>query len=160
MKIGEAKPDNMNAVHPCAEGFEGVCPIFFGQAATRQILQSRKSGQCLFSIQHLKASRGLAPAFGQRPLTLHSREKWDAPALKPALDMPSQTCGIIGTQQIEDCSLDHPAAGQAATRLARCKPCPPQRDPSGPQRRPRAQFWLREAKARRHRSTPAQLGIC
>lgn len=62
MKIGEAKPDDMNAVHSCAEGFE------------------------------------------------------------PALDMPGQTCGMIGTHQMGDCSLEHPAARQAATRPAWRKP--------------------------------------
>ena len=61
--------------------FLRVRPIFFGQAATRQVLQSRKSAQCLFSIQHLMASRGLPPAFGQRRPTLLNQEKRDAPAL-------------------------------------------------------------------------------
>ena len=36
---------------------------------------------------------------------------------------------MIGTQQMEDCSLDHPAAGQAAPRPAWRKPRPPQRGP-------------------------------
>ena len=46
--------------------------IFLGQAAAaRQALQSRKSGQRLFSRQHLTASRALAPAFDQwRPARL------------------------------------------------------------------------------------------
>ena len=28
--------------------------------------------------------------------------------------MIGQTCGIVGRQQMEDCSLEHPAAGRAA----------------------------------------------
>ena len=40
---------------------------FLGQAAaTRQARQSRKSAHRLLSMQHLTASRALAPAFDQR----------------------------------------------------------------------------------------------
>ena len=43
-----------------------VHPIFFGYAAAaRQAFHSRKSGQRMFSRQHLMASRALAPAFDQ-----------------------------------------------------------------------------------------------
>ena len=31
-------------------------------------------------------------------------------ASRPALDMPGQTCGLIGPQQMKDCSLEHLAA--------------------------------------------------
>ena len=41
----------------------GCIPFFCGQAAAaRQALQSRKSAQRLLSMQHLTASRALAPA--------------------------------------------------------------------------------------------------
>ena len=53
-------------------------------------LQSRKSARCLFSMQHLMASRGLAPAFGQRRPTLLNQEKWDAPRF---LQIPSASMG-------------------------------------------------------------------
>ena len=45
----------------------GVRLMILGQAAAAlQVLQSRKSGQRLFFIQHLMASRVLAPDFDQR----------------------------------------------------------------------------------------------
>ena len=39
-------------------------------------------------------------------------------ASRPALDMPGQTRGIVGPQQMKDCNLEHPAAGRAATQSA------------------------------------------
>ena len=39
-------------------------------------------------------------------------------ALRSALDMPGQTYGIVGPQQMKDRSLEYPAAGRAATRSA------------------------------------------
>ena len=36
--------------------------------------------------------------------------------LRPTLDLPGRTCGIVGPQQMKDCSLEHPAAGRAATQ--------------------------------------------
>ena len=45
----------------------GAHPIFFGYgAAARQALHLRKSGQRIFSRQHLMANGALAPAFDQR----------------------------------------------------------------------------------------------
>ena len=61
-----------------------VRPIFFGQAATRQILQSRKSARCLFSIQHSMASRGLAPDFAQRRPALSAKKNGMHPDLQAA----------------------------------------------------------------------------
>ena len=64
------KHDFSNKIQ-CVDGFRSdtkyISPIFLVQvAATRRSLQSRKSAQRLFSMQHLTASRALAPAFDQR----------------------------------------------------------------------------------------------
>ena len=122
------------------------CAPFFGQAATRKALQSKKSAQqclqCSISRRaehwHAFSTSGTSPFSKNphgRPLAARPRPcngfrrvlRFRLRSL-PALDMPCRTCGMIGTQQMEDCSLEHPAAGQAATRPAWRKPGPPQRD--------------------------------
>ena len=66
-------------------------PIFF--AAARQVLHSRKSGQRMFSRQHLVASRALAPAFDQRhPAVLNRLPKMCLQALSATLDPTGNPC--------------------------------------------------------------------
>ena len=50
-----------------------------------------------------------------QPDAMNAIRPW---ALRPPLDRPGQTCGTVGPQQLEDCSLEHSAAGRAATQSA------------------------------------------
>ena len=82
-------------------------------------------------------------------------------ALRSALDRPGQTYGIVGPQQMKDCSLEHPAAGRAAHSRPDASHALRNGIASGPKRGcPRTPSRFRGAKARSRRSTPAQLGKC
>ena len=81
-------------------------------------------------------------------------------ALRPPLDMPGQTCGTVGSQQPEDCSLSNirPPNGR---RHSRPDASHALRNgiASGPNRGClRTPSRFRGAKVCRRRSTPAQLG--
>ena len=52
--------------------------------------------------------------------------------------MPGQACGIIGLQQMKDCSLEHPAAGRAAARRPDASYALRNGIAGGPKRRPPA----------------------
>lgn len=64
---------------------------FLCSGGNTTILQSRKSAQCLFSIQQLMASGELVPAFGQRRPTLLNQKNGMHPA-----DIQHSGSGMLG----------------------------------------------------------------
>ena len=57
----------------------GCIPSFFGQAPTRQTVQSGKSAQQLFSSQRSAARKALASGSDWQLLAILNPRKWDAP---------------------------------------------------------------------------------
>ena len=69
-------------------------------------------------------------------------------------------CGIVAAQLTKDCGIEHPAAGQAATRPAWRDPRPPQRDRQRAARGPPAEaIPALESERPQTPFTPAQLGM-
>ena len=133
-------------------------PILFGQAATRQILQSRRSAQCLFALKRLMASRGQLPAFGQRRLTLFNQEIWDAPGWLDCKGLCKQVCPVTGSQYETlpevRCNLRHYAGDRD-----QIQPASWFRTDTGPRNKFELKIKLRDCRLRSVFEYPLAIGI-